>query len=672
MAIDIQYRNIKKTALPRTGKILDAVGGSVAGMSVGSNIGGSSFAGYWDLVTTNADGEELEEGKEYIRTSHTAVSEGDMIAFAESEDGIVSLPIAGNTQIGIVGIKAGGGIVVDEDGYISIDKSFGGGSGINDVVSSGAGNAVTSIDYNSSTKTLTYVKGNTFALLSQIPTTLKNPYALSWSGYDSGSYDGSTAKRLTIPSDTSQLSNGAGYITGITSSTVGAGPFVTGVSASGTYVAVSKQDTITCHTMMRVNNNGVGGLSYWRTDNNTGVKIGGGNVVTGYSGSYGMVGRLYFNWQSSTKYAVVDADTNFLACGDVVAFAAGQLSNTVPVASSSVYGLVKYDNDTIKVNASGQLYCTVSGGSGGGGTVAWGNITGKPSWIGSSKPSYSWSEITGKPSWIGSSKPSYTWGEIGSKPSGLVTSVSISGSGNAVTNASFSGGTLTLTKGTISGGSGSSWDTNRFSIHSNGGAMFKSTGSMFTPTHSDSRAAETGVEFYNNQVRGVHSGYSSNNYVNNLYLNYFISSNLGVRIDGSGVLTSYGNNTWSDMRLKDYVGDVADVLPSILKVDVFRYRMKNWTDSPIMIGVSAQAVLPLFPEVVNVDEEGFYSVDYSKLGILSFVGLRELYGKYISLDNLVRSRAHWELTKDQQIRHLQDTVIKLQKEIETLKEGRAA
>ena len=36
---------------------------------------------------------------------------------------------------------------------------------------------------------------------------------LSWSGYSSGSYDGTTAKTITIPSNTNQLTNGAGFIT---------------------------------------------------------------------------------------------------------------------------------------------------------------------------------------------------------------------------------------------------------------------------------------------------------------------------------------------------------------------------------------------------------------------------------------------------------------------------
>lgn len=38
-------------------------------------------------------------------------------------------------------------------------------------------------------------------------------YALSWSGYSNGSWDGSSAKTIEIPNNTNQLVNGAGYIT---------------------------------------------------------------------------------------------------------------------------------------------------------------------------------------------------------------------------------------------------------------------------------------------------------------------------------------------------------------------------------------------------------------------------------------------------------------------------
>lgn len=60
------------------------------------------------------------------------------------------------------------------------------------------------------------------------PSTMKNPSALSWSGYSTGSYDGSAAKSISIPNNTNQLANGAGYITASAS--------ITGNAATATKV----------------------------------------------------------------------------------------------------------------------------------------------------------------------------------------------------------------------------------------------------------------------------------------------------------------------------------------------------------------------------------------------------------------------------------------------------
>lgn len=62
---------------------------------------------------------------------------------------------------------------------------------------------------------------------------------------------------------------------------------------------------------------------------------------------------------------------------------------------------LRVDGENLKV-INGVL--TFVGSTGGGGgtadSVHWGNIEGKPTWIGESKPSYSWSEITGKPNFV--------------------------------------------------------------------------------------------------------------------------------------------------------------------------------------------------------------------------------------------------------------------------------
>lgn len=100
---------------------------------------------------------------------------------------------------------------------------------------SGSGNAVTSVTKNDTT--ISVVKGSTFSLsghthkwadITDRPSSLKNPSALSWSGYSSGSYDGSAAESISIPNNTNQLTNGAGFITASAS--------ITGNAATATKV----------------------------------------------------------------------------------------------------------------------------------------------------------------------------------------------------------------------------------------------------------------------------------------------------------------------------------------------------------------------------------------------------------------------------------------------------
>ena len=64
------------------------------------------------------------------------------------------------------------------------------------------------------------------------PSTMKNPSALSWSGYSSGSYDGSAAKSISIPNNTNQLTNGAGFITSSAS--------ITGNAATATKLVTAR------------------------------------------------------------------------------------------------------------------------------------------------------------------------------------------------------------------------------------------------------------------------------------------------------------------------------------------------------------------------------------------------------------------------------------------------
>ena len=84
------------------------------------------------------------------------------------------------------------------------------------------------------------------AAITDIPSSLKSPYSLSWSGYSSGSYDGSNAKSFTIPNKVSQLTNDTGYITSSGScayaTSAGNADKVDGIHANGLLTALSNSD----------------------------------------------------------------------------------------------------------------------------------------------------------------------------------------------------------------------------------------------------------------------------------------------------------------------------------------------------------------------------------------------------------------------------------------------
>ena len=92
-------------------------------------------------------------------------------------------------------------------------------------------------------------------------------------------------------------------------------------------------------------------------------------------------------YDTEKKYWKLEGD--LLVTGGVTMY--GSDSSFTP---STIMDAIAVDGTTIS-KSGGTL--KVIGGTGGGvaDSVAWANITGKPTWIGSSKPSYSYSEITG-------------------------------------------------------------------------------------------------------------------------------------------------------------------------------------------------------------------------------------------------------------------------------------
>ena len=103
------------------------------------------------------------------------------------------------------------------------------------------------------------------------------------------------------------------------------------------------------------------------------------------------------------KDGVLYIDSNVAITGALTMYA------TDGQSVSSIYDGLPIDNDTIYwETVEGSRVLKAKGSGGEAGSVQWGNISGKPTWIEDTKPTYNWSEIQGE-------KPFYTKEEIASK-----------------------------------------------------------------------------------------------------------------------------------------------------------------------------------------------------------------------------------------------------------------
>lgn len=122
----------------------------------------------------------------------------------------------------------------------------------------------------------------------------------------------------------------------------------------------------------------------------------------------------------------------------------------------------------------------------------------------------------------------------------------------------------------------------------------------------------------------------------------------------------------SDMRLKNRISTVKDVLDRIMRLDVFRYTLKYDPDKTVSIGLSAQQVSNEFPEIVSNDGD-YLGIYYGQIGPIAIQGIKELYRNMIDVDRFVRSTKSWMTDKDKRIADLEEEVKELREELNNLK-----
>ena len=282
--------------------------------------------------------------------------------------------------------------------------------------------------------------------------------ALSWSGYSSGSYNGSAAKSISIPNNTNQLTNGAGFITASAS--------ISGNAGSATKLQNPR-------TINGTSFNGTANIvtSYWGTTRklwgnsvNGNADVNGSITIANTDGVYVQIGdvRLVYD-KANTAIKVVKSDgttaANFYATGGITAYGEGSGSS----GGGGLNGSVKSYADALKLTSESlseiasaysikALDSRISSLEGGSATSI--ETTGSGNAV--TSVSKSGTKITfTKGSTFSLNGHTHTFASLTSKPTSLsgygitdgVNAISVTGSGNAVTAASVSGHTLTLTKG---------------------------------------------------------------------------------------------------------------------------------------------------------------------------------------------------------------------------------
>lgn len=228
--------------------------------------------------------------------------------------------------------------------------------------------------------------------------------------------------------------------------------------------------------------------------------------------------------------------------------------NTDNVGSITFTGAVSATFD-----GTNDITVNIPEGGGVADSVDWSNVTNKPTWIGSSKPSYSWNEISSKPSTFTPSAHTHDFDEINF--------------GNTGSNTQYLAGN---------------------------GYFYTIRYSELSDTPDLSQYA---TKSYVQEVVGQGGSVDLSNYV---------TLDGTQTITGTKTFTQYtvfsaGAGTSSDKRLKRSIKPIENPFEILEGLTGYRYTLIS--NNAKSVGLIAQDVEKVLPEAVRTDDEGYKSVD---------------------------------------------------------------
>lgn len=98
------------------------------------------------------------------------------------------------------------------------------------------------------------------------------------------------------------------------------------------------------------------------------------------------------------------------------------------------------------------------------------------------------------------------------------------------------------------------------------------------------------------------------------------------------ILLAWATGPCSDLRLKEQVRPIEKALQKIMKLKGVEFSWKNTKDPRGNIGLIAQEVEKVVPEVITVNPiTGFYGLEYDKLTALLIEGMKKQQEQIVSL-----------------------------------------
>ena len=505
--------------------------------------------------------------------SKTILGQADVVAYSTGISREM-FPIASTTALGC--IKVGENLTITEDGTLNAQ----------------AGGGITSVTWNDILDKPIF---STVANSGSYTDLLNKPSLFS------GNYNDLTNKP-TIPTNTNQLTNGAGYITGINLSmwnnaATSVGDKRIGNSSNGNYVDIVED--------LRITQN----CTFSKTP-----KVGSTNVAL-VTDIHTHSNKSYLdniNQNLSTSSNVQHAQVK--ATGDVIAFSTGSGTQSPfkywkPSVSSD--GTLSWTNSTSETTPTS---INIKGANGQGVTYQWSGTSLRLGTINSSG-STTWGSYVNLKGDSGSGSGSWNGGQVSNT---IITP-------NLWINTTNSGHRLAVNG----------------SMNIAGISIFNDN-ATFRKSNTNTRIWGNAIDAWSDTTAGrprlwvnyyKPSGWSYQS-------EFFIGNGDGngtqvatINADGNGkILIKNGTGTLSDARLKTIFNKQENILDRIQDINVYDYTRVDDEDKILRTGVLAQEVAKVFPTLAvanytdEVTNERYYTVDYATLGaVISIGGCKELH-----------------------------------------------